>query len=449
MDVPTFRYMTDAEKFLKEISKSVDESSKLLKKHQQLTASADDAEPPKRKTSTVIDVGPSSRSDQMKLIRKHKHNVDPELDRVVVPGMKKLESQYNLAEDLYDKLKAVEQAETQVKMAFPNRKSPEYDALMTQFATLKEKIQGTLKDCLQFLADVAAKHVPASFQKYIDMVAELVSEHVIFKDSSTFMYVSVDPEGNLVFTAYILLQDVANDEGDVAPHIYISIQWVLGREFSVHVNLNHEYEVPNKLLGEGEEVGSVGEATKAISSLLELENFSSSLGVVPLALQLNVDPTSLKISQFSARDVISKLQVGEDFIEFTFRKELKNPEKIAEVNAQIYKDFKILMKKNGARLSMHPDLKAKPAKVKFTITKVAEGGEFNQYDFEYLRDKFGLNNTQLRKIADLLNSGHSEENVKKMDEDVKDMQKKLQRRYGVDETKMKKINHIINQPKKK
>lgn len=403
MDVPNFRYMTDAEKFLKEISKEVDENTKLLKKHQQLTASTLLATDAPKKTDVVFNVGPSSKAEQNKILKKHKHTVDPEIQKVVVPGMKKLESQYNLAEDFYDKLKAVESAETQVKMAFPNRRGPEYEALMTQFAAIKEKIQSALAECLTFLSSVAQKHVPESFQKYIDMVAELVSEHVIFKKSSTFMYVSVDPDGNLVFTAYILLQDVANDEGEVAPHLYISVQWVTGRESSMHVDLNHEYEVPNKLLGQGTEVNSVGEASKAISNLLELENFSSSLGVVPLALQLNVDPTSLKVSQFSARDVIGKLEVGEDHITFTFRKELKNPEAITEVSMQIYKDLKVLMKKNGANLRMAPDLKAKPAKVKFVITKVGEDGEFNLYDAEWLRDRFGLNNTQMRKIHQIIN----------------------------------------------
>lgn len=402
MDVPTFRYMTDAEKFLKEIGKEVDESVKLLKKHQQ-AVSASLAALRLTAATMVFDLTPSSRKEQQSLVRKHKHNIDPDLDKVVVPNMKKLESQYNMAEDFYEKLKAVEQAETQVQMAFPNRRGPEYNALMTQFAAMKTKIQDALKDCLQFLADVAAKHVPASFQKYIDMVAELINEHVVFRDAQTFMYVSVDPEGSLVFTAYIMLQDVANDEGEVAPHLYVSIQWVLGKESTVTVDLNHEYEVPNKLLGQGEEVGSVGEAVKAISTLLELENFSSSLGVVPLALQLNVDPTTINVNMFEYKDVISKIEVGEHSITFTFRKELKNPQAIAEVNADIYKRLKRLMTKNGAKLTMQPDLSAKPAKVKFTIVKIAEGGEFNAYDMEWLRDKFGLNNTQLRKIHNIIN----------------------------------------------
>jgi hypothetical protein len=394
--------MQDAQRFLKEIEDDVNEQSQLLKKQQKMLG-ASLAAIRVTAADTVFNLSPSSEKNQRSLIRKLKHNVDPELDKVVVPNLKKLESQYNLAEDFYEKLKGIEQAETQVQMTFHNRRGPEYNALMTQFKTLKTKVQNALKDCLQFLSDVAQKHVPPGFQKYIDMVVEQVNEHVICRDSSTFMYVSVDPNGNLVFTAYILLQDVANDEGAVAPHLYISVQWLLGKENEVRVDLNHEYEVPNKLLGQGEPVGSVGEAAKAINELLELENFSSTLGVVPLAIQLNVDPTTIKLSQFKYGDVIDKLSVGEHSMKFVLRSEINNSDSITEIAYQIYKELKVLMKRGKVKLSMTTEKVGKQTQLEFHIVKIAEGGEFNQFDLEFLRDKFDLNNTQLRKIVNIIN----------------------------------------------
>ena len=402
MDVPTFRYMSDAAKFLKEIGKELEVSKQLLKKHQQLIG-ASLATLRVTAATMVFDLTPSSGKEQRSIINKMKHKIDPELTKIVVPNMKKLQSQYNMAEDFYEKLKALEQAETQVQMSFHNRRGPEYEALMTQFGTLKGKVQDALKDCLQFLADIAAKHVPDTFQKYVDMVAELVNEHVIFRDAQSFMYVSVNGDGDLLFTSYLMLQDVANDEGQVAPHLYISIQWVLSKEPTVSVDLNHEYEVPNKLLGQGEVVGSVGEAVKAISTLLDLENYSSALGVVPLAIQMNVDPTTLHVSQFKYADVISKMEVGERGIKFVLRKEVTEDAAVTEIAAQIYKELKAQMKSKGVRLTMKVT-KAKGGQVlNFEIVKIAEGGEFNEYDFEYLRDKFGLTQTQLRKISNIIN----------------------------------------------
>jgi hypothetical protein len=405
MDIPTFRYMTDAEKFLKTIGKEVDENQKLMKMQQKALASNMAAF--RLVASDTFDIT-GDPDGQRLLVRKNKRKIDPELKKIEVPNMKKLEKQYNLAEDFYEKLRGVEKAEAQVQMTFGDRRGAEYNALMAQFRVLKEKIQGALRECLQFLADVAQKHVPKTFQKYIDDVVELVNEHVIFRDSQTFMYVSTDPEGNLVFTAYIMLMDVANDEGHVAPQLYISLQWVVGKDNnSVYVELNHEYEVPNKLLGQGESCGSVGEAVKAISNLLEMENYSTVLGVVPLALQLNVDPTSIKVSQFRAKEVLKDVRPDEHALTLTFDfvPELTSHEAITEAAASIYMDLKALMKRNGAKLTMTPIKDTTPASVTFKVVKPAEGGEFSNYDYEFLRDRFGLNNTQLRKIGNIINQG--------------------------------------------
>ena len=402
MDIPNFRYMQDAQRFLQDMNKEVDEARQLLKKQQQMLGASLAA---LRVTAAtmVFDLTPTSGKEQRSLLRKMKHKIDPELTNVVVPNMKKLQSQYSMAEDFYEKLRGLEQAETQVQMSFHDRRGPEYTALMRQFQVLKEKVQNALKDCLQFLSDVAHKHVPETFQKYVDMVAELVNEHVIFRDSQTFMYVSVDKEGNLVFTAYLMLQDVANDEGQVAPHLYVSIQWVLSKEPTVSVDLNHEYEVPNKLLGQGEVVGSVGEAVRAISTLLDMENYSSALGVVPLAIQMNVDPTTIHPNMFEYRDVISKIMVDEHTLSFKLRPEINKKEVITEIAAQIYKELKALMKTRNVRLTMKTEKLGDETVLMFTIVRIAEGGELNEFDVEWLRDKFKLNQTQLRKIANIIN----------------------------------------------
>lgn len=405
MDIPTFRYMTDAESFLKNINKEVDESTQLMKKVQKMLASNFAGIRILAANPKAFDVS-GDPDGQRALVKKLKNKIDPDLKNIVVPNMKKLEKQYAQAEEFYETLKGVEKAEAQIQMSFgTKRRGPEYEALMTQFRATKNKVAAALKECLQFLSDVASKHVPASFQKYIDDIATLINDQVIFRDSQTFMYVSTTPKGELVFTAYIMLQDVANDEGQVTPQLYVSIQWTVGEKPEVRVELNHEYEVPGKLLGQGEVVESVQDATKEIQHLLEMENYSTVLGVVPLALLMNVDPTSIKPSQFKAKDVIADMKTDEAKHTFTFvfTKALTNPEAITEVCASIYIDLKNMLKRNGAKIGMRPNLGAKPASVTFTVTKPSEGGEFNNYDWEYLRDKFGLNNTQLRKIGNVIN----------------------------------------------
>lgn len=413
IEIPKFRYLDDIQRFLTKMAKEVEETGKLVLQQQKLLAST------MRKVDTsciqasmVFNVTPSDRKDQLKTIRKMKTKIDPGFTKVVIPNMKKLESQYNLAEDLYAKHKAVESVETTLSLSFPNRRGPEYDATVAQLNTMKAKIADQLKICLQFLNDVATQHVPKQFTQYTQLIADMVNEHVIFKESQSFLYVSVH-EGVLLFTNYLLLLDAINDEGEITPHLYISVQWMLGPEPSVSVDLNHEYEVPNKLIGSGEDVDSVGAAVKAINDMLDIESFSSALGVVPLALQLKVDPAALNPNMFVYRDFISKVIVDERTISFKLRKEADSPETVAVIAAQLYKELKGLLKSKGVRLTMRQDKVAGVHVITFTIVKIAEGGEFNATDLEFLRDKFGLTNQALRKIAQIVNNEKSHEEVQK------------------------------------
>ena len=410
IDIPRFRYIDDVKRFLDKLDKSIDESGKVLTQQQKLLASTF-ARMVRAGADVEFDITPSDRKDQLRTIRKMKTKIDPNLVKVVVPNFKKLESQYNLAEDLYEKHKAVETVETTLSLAFPNRRGEQYEATMAQIQTMKAKIAEQLKICLQFLSDVADKHVPKDFKKYTATIAELIDEYVIFKTSHQFLYVSVTKEGDLAFTSYLLLQDVANDEGYVTPHLYISVQWILSKEPTIAVDLNHEYEVPNKLVGQGEEVGSVGEAVKAISTMLELENFSSALGVVPLALQLKVDPTELRPELFSYRDLISKVGADENTrtIWFKLRKEANTPELKTEIGAQLYKELKQVMKSKNVRMSMRWEKDM----LMFKLVNVGQGGEFSAYDFEWLRDKFGLSNQAMRKIDNIINSQSSQAKAEK------------------------------------
>lgn len=412
IEIPKFRYFDDIKRFLDKMNAEIDLSGKLLTQQQKLLASVFKAAVPVN-ASMVFNVTPTDPAEQRKTLRQHKRKIDPSLTKVVVPNMKKLQSQYSMAEDLYAKHKAVESVETTLSLSFPDRRGEQYNATIAQIGQMKAKIADQLKICFSFLNEVAEQHVPKSFTQYTQAIADLISEHVIFKESHSFLYVSVSPQGDLVFTSYLMLQDVANDEGEIAPHLYISVQWVVSGEPKVTVELNHEYEVPNKLLGSGEEVGSVGEAIKAISDMLEIENFSSALGVVPLALQLKVDPTSLNPNLFSYRDFISKVIVDERTISFKLRKEASSPETVTEISAQLYKELKALLKTKNVRLTMKQNKVAGVYVVTFVIVKVAEGGELTNYDVEFLRDKFGLTNQALRKIANIINQDSSQAKVER------------------------------------
>jgi hypothetical protein len=52
---------------------------------------------------------------------------------------------------------------------------------------------------------------------------------------------------------------------------------------------------------------------------------------------------------------------------------------------------------------MKEEKKGDTTNIVFNLSKVAEKGEISYYDLEFMRDKFGLKDTQMRKIAQIIN----------------------------------------------
>lgn len=403
VNLPKFRYLDDMLRFIKSIGEEIKDTGEIIKIQQKTLAYL--LQPRANvQAALTFEIAPTDLKQQRSLIRKMRATIDPTLTKIIVPSISKLKSQYVLAEDLYEKHRTLEAMETQLAMQFPDRRGDSYSKAEGALHELKNKVADQLKSVLGFLNEVAEKHVPKSFEKYMEAVADLVSEEVVFKDSQLFLYVSVNDEGHLVFSYYLMLVDAINDEGETTPNLYISVQWVVGDDGGVYVQLNHEYEVPNKLLRSGgTEVSTAGEAVKTISELLAIEQFSTSLGSVPIALQLKVDPSLLSSDMFSYRDVIKSISVDDTSISFTLRKEADSPEVLKTVSMQLYKEIKSLVKGKDAKVLMKVDKVGHAHVIQMVIKKIAQGGEINSFDVEFMRDKFDLSDAQLRKITNILN----------------------------------------------
>jgi hypothetical protein len=297
-------------------------------------------------------------------------------------------------------------------MQFPDRRGDAYEKTIEGLNELKAKVAKQLKTALAFLNEVAAKHVPKSFQKYIEAIRQEVEEHVMFEDHNLFLYVSTSPEKQIVFTYYLMLLNATNDEGKITPSLYISVQWVLSE--GVTIQINPEYELPGQLLKEGgNEVSSVPEAVKAIGDLLALEDFSSALGTVPLSTMLRKPLSEMKPEMFSYRDFIQKLDVDEGKLVFKFRPDISKDD-IKGVTEALFAEVHSLFKNpRKAKLKMA----VTPTQVTFTVTNLASNDEVSTHDAEFLFDKFDLENSTMRKVINLLNNSKKRE--KKVEEKKK------------------------------
>jgi len=404
VELPKFRYIDDVTRFLDQMAGEIDELDQIIKIQQKQLAHL--RKPREWIQASLVkaatfefNITPDAGAKRSHLKRK----IDPELTKVVVPQIEKLKEQYGLSEDLYEKHRTLEAIETQLAMQFPDKRGPAYEEAISSLRALKAKVADRLKEVLGFLNEVAAEHLPRTFKRYMEAIVQEVQEHVLFESNQVFLYVSATPEGALAFTYYLMLQNATNDEGKVTPHLYISVQWIVGE--SVHVQINHEYELPNALMKDpGTSVGSAGEAVKAISHLLDMEDFATALGTVPLATQLKMDPSKITEGMFTYKSFIKKVSIDADKLVFDLRPGV-TPEQLDEIKYPLYQEVKSLFKNSrSAKLRMKPSKNS----IEFNVVNVAQKGEVDYGDAEFLKDKFGINDTQLRKVVNILNQGEEE-----------------------------------------
>ena len=395
IELPKFRRIEDMQRFLDDMRNEINVSTQLVDSQQSLLASL--VSPSKAKTMlkaiAIFEVTPSKSS----VSRKLKKKIDPSLKKVVVPDLDRLKDQYGLAEDLHSKRTTLESAATQIEMQFPDRRGPAYNKAIGSINELLHLVDEQLKKVLTFLSSVANQHVPQDFQDYVAAVQEKISEHVYYEDSSNYLYVAVRDKKDIVFTEYMLLIDAVSDDGSIAPQLYVAVQWVVGGTVSVFVE--HEFTLPNQLAG-GSEASNVQEAVAAIASMLDIEGFASYLGALPMSLQLRVVPELLKPSLFSEKDFISKIIPEDSKLTFVLRNVNANKDFKKEVGLRLYPQVKKLFKNAKAKIKM--DI-SKPNKIIFTLANAAGANDVSTEDVEFMREKYGLTDSAVRKIAQIIN----------------------------------------------
>lgn len=395
MDIPSFRYLEDAVKAINQISEKVGELFQVFKAKKKMLAA-------------LITANREEFSINYKPRKKDQKHI-PVPSKVVIPeGINKLKSQYALLEDLNEQYQALDAIGAQIEIQFrDNRDLAKAKAELTR---AKVKIQDQMKEIFAFLHSIAKAHVPDSFQLYIDAINYELSSNVPFAKSQQFLYVNSSDHGSIVFTNYTVLEDAANADGELAT-LYVAIQWDMGNKLNksqIQVFLDHDFELPAKLQrgGTGTNVSTVQDAVRVISNLLELENFSSSLGIIPLSLRLKMDPSALKSELFSYKEYISSVKADDQDSSITFvtrRNSGVNDALAEKIALQLFVEVRGMISRSpNAKMRKRITKANGQYHIKFTMHGIAQGSQMNLTELEFLRDRFGLNGAQLRRVARIL-----------------------------------------------
>ncbi len=263
LELPKFRYVDDAVRYLDDTEQSITDLEGLVKVRQAQLAKLERPEKWIQKTRSVGQL-------KTKVSAKFRLSADlAEPVKHVAPNIKKLEKSYALSEDLHEKYRCLEALETQLAVQFQDINQKSVKETLSRVKLLKNKLEVLLGDLLHSLNNVADKHVPAEFQKYMDAISQVVKEKVAPETSQLFLYASLK-DGNLVFTYYLMMNNVVGDNDKEVPSLCVSVQWVVGS--SVHVQVSPDFELPAQLMSNpGVEVNAVGEAIKEVEALISAQ----------------------------------------------------------------------------------------------------------------------------------------------------------------------------------
>jgi hypothetical protein len=394
-ELPRFRYLDDALRFVESIGSDLEELKQVVRiQHSQL-AKVKEAKP---KFAAFLTKAASLEFNLAAPNTKRtlKRKVEPNFTRTEIPNLSKLEQQYALSEDLYSKLKALQMAEAQIMMQF-SEKGKALESALAEISVLKDETAALLKETLSFLSSVAKAHVPKIFDQYMQAIIGELEKHVQFERSEQFLYVNLTSQGRIAFTNYVMLINAVNEAGEITPHLYISVHWIVGEE--VQIALSHEFEPPTQLDNiEGAfTVASLSEAVQAIAQQLEEEGFSSSLGTVPLMMKMK-DTGQVDLNVFAYKDFLSKVKVSDGRITFTLKKSAYSA--YESVMVQLFEELQPLLNQQPAIWKI--ETVGKPKEVTFVL-KARGAYHISLPDASYLKEKLGISDEQLKELVEILN----------------------------------------------
>lgn len=390
-----FRSLTEVERYLGAVKVNLTELESLLRQLQTQFA--------KNETATIEFV--VNRDDKLKPKGGSGSGNRITLDKVVVPKLDSLRKNFSIVEELSDKVEMLDSLYNSVAVNFKDVRGSK-DTL-NNIKAMQKSAKAKMDEALKFLNTVGSKYVPTEFKELIETTIGYVSPNLTFKSHETLIYAYETNEGHVAFSVYIKLKGLIDDEGHQYPEFYIVFTCILkpsserGKvDAHYYVTVMQDFSAPGKYLL-GKEVDSPAKAASALGLMLEMENISTAIGVLPH----NLDPKKLKKDKFSIGSRIAKIEVDPNAISFHM---LKGVSKVGveEAAKALYMEMKgMLAHIKKAKLKVRIGQDEGRFVIRFTLTNLAREDQVSINDIDFLKEHFPqLDDTKLRQVVKVINS---------------------------------------------
>lgn len=328
------------------------------------------------------------------------------IDKIVVPKLDSLKKNFGVVKDLAEQVDSLTALYNNVSVNFRTVRG--MGETLNSIKALKKAAETKLEKALTFLKNVGDKHAPEFFKEFVQKTMAILEEGLEFKNYSQSLYAHENDEGGLQFTYYVNLRGLLDEEGNIYPSFYLVFTCVLtASEVKgkltplLYVNTMHDFLAPGAIQL-GTSVRTANDAANTLSSMLDLENVNHAIGILPH----NVDPGKVTPSKFSGGSYITKIEVDAHSFTFTLLEGLSG-DQVKDVVVNLYKEVKGMLThiKNAqvkVKLTDAANKKA-GAVAKFTLTNIAPDAKISGNDLDFLRTHYGLDDTKLRRITHIIN----------------------------------------------
>lgn len=401
-DATQYRSLTDVERHLLQIKEQLNDADAMLRTYRLQFARVERNALEQAITFTIGPAG--SGSDDGK--KGSGKIVTTQIDKVVIPKMDAMRSNFEVVSQLSDKVQELETMYAAVEINFRGVRG-QLDVLKS-IKTMKAGAEAKLDQALAFLKDIGDKYAPTAFKQMAKNVAAKLNEDLDFDKAKVAMYATEMATGELSFTMYIELKNLRDENGETFAKFYIVLTCVLApistekNKLSVetYVTVMHDFVAPGKF-DAGKRVYNDKEALAEIGHLLSLENISTAIGTLPHGL-MHIDRNFLK----SGADRVKEVEVDPSSFTFWFLKAVKQTEARSLMNALYTQVRGMLAHIRKAQIKMRLLEKDGQFGAKYSLVNLAREDQISVQDLDWLKNQFKLNDQKMNEVVKIINKGN-------------------------------------------
>jgi len=320
-------------------------------------------------------------------------------DFVRIKSIDKLRKNYVVLRELFETKTELESMQAKLRVGFSRNKSVTADKAIKEIETLKKDVLAGISEAFSFIGGLAKDHMPEKLRLFVQGICSSVEKSIIYESSTIYSYV-FEVEGDICFTTYLHLKNLEDETGKIFPEMFLTMTFRTGNSSGMFVGIQHHFTPPSEDLLM-KKVKSIKDALTAYSMLLELDDFSNTVGSLPLNVLLS--PKSLVKEMFSYGIHVKSLEVDDHTV--TFNLKSSGVAILPEITAQLYRELNSIQRRTNAKLRMSSRKAKNSASVSFRFVTDKGSPPIDSTDLQFMKDRFNLEDAAILKIVRVINTG--------------------------------------------